>query len=198
MTIGFSFMHTHHRILRWVSALVALTIPALAAPFAVFPQAVQLPSPNGQFIVRNVERQAPLSQLDGSFHSLVLEDKTTGSTRKICDYVGVAAVVWVQNDYLIVNQYLNKRTSRAVIFPVDNTYPSTVIDPSSLIQLVPVPLRPQLRENDHIFVEGSRVDGNLLTLHIWGYGKHDADGFSWRCEYSLPEGVISCKETPRP
>jgi hypothetical protein len=63
--------------------------------------------------------------------------------------------------------------------------------------MVPINLRPQLRENDHVFVEASHVDGEKLTLRVWGYGKHDANGFRWHCEYVLIEGTISCDETPR-
>ena len=169
-------------------------MPALAAPFVVFPQAGQVASPNGRFVVRSAERTAPLSEIVGSFHSLVLEDRTTGSTRILCDYVGLAAVAWAQNDFVIMNQYLSKRTSRAVIFAVNPPGQPLVLDQPSFINLVPVTLRPQLRENDHVFVEASRIEGSILSLRVWGYGKHDAEGFRWRCEYNLLKGEISCEQ----
>ena len=186
------------RALLWVAAVLAFEIAAHAKPFVVFPKAGQLPSPDGRFVVRNTDREAPLSEYVGNFHSLFLEETTSGRTRKLCDYVGVAAVAWAKNDFLIVTEYLSKRTSRALIFAADNSRDPVVIDQPLLTNLVPVNLRPQLRENDHVFVEASRVEGETLTLRVWGYGKHDANGFRWRCEYSLLEGAISCEEPTRP
>lgn len=61
-----------------------------------------------------------------------------------------------------------------------------------LISLVPVNLRPHPRENDHVFVEASQVEGEALTLRVWGYGNYDVAGFRWRCQYGLLEGAISC------
>lgn len=69
-----------------------------------------------------------------------------------------------------------------------------MLDKATLIQLVPAELRPALRENDHVFVEGSRVEQDILHLTVWGYGQRDANGFRYRCEYSLREGSISCLE----
>ena len=182
------------RAVLWAAAVVAFGIAAHAAPFVVFPKAGRLPSPDGRFAVRNSEREAPLTEFSGAFHSLFLEETASGRTRKLCDYVGVAAVGWAQNDSIIVTQYLSKRTSRALIFAADASREPVVIDQPLLVNLVPVSLRPQLRENDHVFVEASGVEGEMLTLRVWGYGKHDANGFRWRCVYRLVEGGITCDE----
>ena len=164
-----------------------------AAPFVVFPKAGQLPSPDGRFILRNADRKAPLSEYVGTFHSLILEEMGSGRSRELCDYVGVAAVAWAKNDFIIVTQYVSKRTSRALVFVADNSRDPVVIDKASLTVLVPINLRPQLRENDRVFVEGSQVEGKTLTLRVWGYGQHDPNGFRWRCEYNLLENTISCE-----
>ena len=187
-----------YRALLCVAAVLAFEIVAHAAPFVVFPKAGQLPSPDGRFVVRNTDREAPFSEYVGTFHFLFLEDTASGRSRKLCDYVGVAAVAWAGNDMIIVTQYVSKHTSRALVFVAADSRDPVVIDKSLLTHLVPVDLRPQLRENDHVFVEASRVKGETLTLRVWGYGKHDAKGFSWRCEYGLLEGGISCEEANRP
>jgi hypothetical protein len=181
-----------------VAAVLAFGIGARAAPFVVFPKGGQLPSPDGRFVVRNADREASLSDYVGTFHSLFLEETASGRYRKLCDYVGVAAVAWAKNDFLIVTQYVSKRTSRALVFVADDGRDPIVIDKPFLTNLVPVDLRPELRENEHVFVEASQVEGEMLTLRVWGYGKHDATGFRWRCEYNLLEGRISCAETTRP
>lgn len=183
-----------HRALLCVAAVLAFKIVAHAAPFVVFPKAGQLSSEDGRFVVRNSDRVASPSDYVGTFHSLFLEDTASGHTRKLCDYVGVAAVAWAKNNFLIVTEYVSKRTSRALIFAADNSRDPVVIDQPLLTRLVPVDLRPQLRENDHVFVEASRIDGETLTLRVWGYGKHDANGFRWHCQYSFLEGAISCEE----
>jgi hypothetical protein len=187
-----------YRALLWLAAVIACQIVARAAPFVVFPNAAQLPSPDGRFVVRNADRTAPLSQYVGTFHSLFLEETASGRTRKLCDYVGVAAVAWAKNDFIIVTQYVSKHTSRALVFVSADARDPVVIDQPLLTNLVPVNLRPQLRENDHVFVEAWRVEGDTLTLRVWGYGKHDVKGFRWHCEYSLLEGRISCDEPTVP
>jgi len=186
-----------HRTWLCVAALIAFNLGAQAAPFVVFPKAGELASQDGRYVVRNIDPGAHPSEYLGTFHSLFLEEMATGRTRKLCDYVGVAAVTWTKNDLLIMTEYLSKHTSRALIFAADNSRDTVVIDQPLLTTLVPVNLRPQLRENDHVFVEPMQVDGETLSLRVWGYGKHDANGFRWLCKYSLVDGVISCEETSR-
>jgi hypothetical protein len=181
-----------------VTALFAFNIAAHAAPFVVFPKAGQLPSPDGRFVVRNTDRDAPLSEFVGTFHSLFLEETSSGRYRKLCDYVGVAAVAWAKNDFIVVTQYLSKRTSRALVFVADSAGDPIVIDKPMLTHMVPIDLRPQLRENDHVFVEASQVEAEMLTLRVWGYGKHDLKGFSWRCQYNLAQGSVACEQMNRP
>jgi hypothetical protein len=67
-----------------------------------------------------------------------------------------------------------------------------LLDTATLIQMVPVELRPTLRENDHAFVEASRVEGDIFYFQVWGYGQHDRNGFHWNCEYGLEDGKVSC------
>jgi len=101
-----------------------------------------------------------------------------------------------KDDFLIVTEYVNERTSRALIFAADDSRDTVVIDQPLLTHLVPVNLRPQLRENDHVFVEASQAQGDTLTLRVWGYGKHHVHGFRWRCDYNLLTGAISCQQHP--
>lgn len=185
-----------HRTPLCVASVIALNILAQAVPYVLFPKAGQLPSQDGRFVVRNVDPVAPASEYVGTFHSLVLEDTTSGRTRKLCDYVGVAALAWTKNNVLIMTEYLSKHTSRVRIFPADDSRDPVVIDQSLLTRVAPVDLRPQIRENDHVFVEASQIDGDTLMIGVWGYGKHDPNGFRWRCQYSLFEGAISCQESP--
>lgn len=186
-----------YRALLCVAVVFACQIVAHASPFVVFPKAGQLVSPNGRFVVRNTDREAPFSEFAGTFHFLFLEDTASGRSRKLCDYFGIVAVAWAENDLIIVTQY-SKRTSRALVFAADSSIDPVVIDKPLLTHIAPNNLRSQLQGNDHVFVEASRVEGETLTLRVWGYGQRDANGFSWRCEYKLLEGGIACEETKRP
>jgi len=179
-----------------VVVIAALCGEALAAPFVVFPKATELLSPNGRFVVRNVDRQSPASDFVGTFHALWLTEVATGRSLKLCDYVGLAAVAWSGNDFLIVTQYVGKRTSRAAVFSVSHPEDPVLLDKSMLIRLVPLELRATLRENDHVFVEASRLEQDTLHLRVWGYGQHDANGFRWHCQYAFREGTVSCAEDP--
>jgi hypothetical protein len=185
-----------HRIGLCAAAVIAYSILAQALPYALFPKAGQLPSLDGRFVVRNVDPVANASEYVGTFHSLFLEDTASRRTRKLCDYVGVAAVAWTKNNLLIMTEYLGKHTSRVRIFPADESSDLAVIDQSLLSRVGPVDLRPQVRENDHVFVEASQVEGETLAIGVWGYGKHDPNGFRWRCQYSLLETTISCEASP--
>jgi len=171
-----------------------LSLSAFAAPFVLFPKAGQSLSPDGRFLVSNADREGPPQAFVGTFHTLWLTETGSGRSRKLCDYVGVAAVAWAGSDFLIVTQYLNKRTSRALVFAVAGAEPAAVLDAPTLIRMVPPELRSTLRENDHVFVEASRLEGETLHLRVWGYGRHDANGFHWSCEYGLREGGVACRE----
>jgi hypothetical protein len=181
-----------------IAGLVALltigSVATHASPFVVFPKATELVSPDARFSVRSVDAAGAASDFVGTFHSLWLFELATGRSRKLCDYLGVASAAWSSNDYLIVTQYVGKRTSRTLVFSAVNAQEPVMLDKTALIQLVTTELRPALRENDHVFVEGSRVEQDSLHLSVWGYGPHDPNGFRLRCEYSLREGAISCIE----
>jgi len=174
-----------------------MAVPAVAVgPFVVFPQAGELISPNRQFTIRNVDAADAGSEFVGTFHSLWLTDLSTNRSRKLCDYVGVAAVAWSRSDQILVTQYLSKKTSRVLVFPVAATQEPLVLDQPVVTQLLPVELRDTLRQNDHIFIEASRVDDTVLYLTIWGYGQHNRNGFHWPCQYVLREGSLTCKTQP--
>jgi hypothetical protein len=186
-----------HRTGLCVVSLIAFSIVSQALPYSLFPKAGPLPSQDERFVVRNVDPVAAASEYVGTFHSLFLEDTASGRKRKLCDYVGVAALAWTKNNVLIMTEYLSKHTSRVRIFSADEAGGPVVIDPSLLTQVAPIDLRPEIRENDHVFVEASQVEGETLAIGVWGYGKHDPNGFRFRCLYSLRAGEISCGELPK-
>jgi hypothetical protein len=191
----------HSRRFRIASAalglLVALVIPSHASPFAVFPKAGELVSPGGRFVVRDAAREASSSEFVGLFHSLWLTDRANGKSRKLCDYSNVAAVAWSGDNVILVTHYVSKKSSRTLVFFADSQL-ALLLDQPRLIQLVPVPLRDTLRENDHVFIEASNMEKEKLSLRVWGYGRHDTKGFRWRCEYELKEGNILCSEDHKP
>ncbi len=158
---------------------------AVASPFVVFPKAGQLTSADGRFVVRNVDPEGAPGAFVGTFHSLWLTEVATGRSRKLCDYLGVAAVGWSSKDFLIVTQYVGKKNSRALVYSANGGEEPVMLDQPALIGMVPVEMRETLRGNDHVFVEGLSVEGETLRLRVWGYGLHDPNGFRWNCEYSL-------------
>ena len=192
-------MRETQRILQLAVVLATMAIPAMAVgPFVVFPQAGELISPDRQFTVRNVDAADPGSEFVGTFHSLWLTNLTTNQSRKLCDYVGVAAVAWSGSDEILVTQYLSKKTSRVPVLPVAANHEPLVVDQPAVTQILPVELRDTLRQNDHVFIEASRFDNAVLYLTIWGYGQHDRNGFHWSCQYNLREGSLTCKTQPAP
>jgi len=173
--------------------LAVLGRQAFAAPFVLFPKAGRLVSPNGQFEVRDADRPGAATDFVGAFHSLWLIDVSTGRSRKLCDYLGVAAVAWSGNEFLVVTQYVGKKTSRALVFSTTGPVEPVMLDESTLVQLVPVELRPTLRENDHVFLEAVGLESETFRFRVWGYGQHDRNGFRWNCQYSLGGGGVACE-----
>ena len=147
-----------------------LITQAVAAPFVLFPKAKELASPDGRFVVRNAERKSAPNEFVGTSLSLWLVEKATGRARKLCDYIGVAAVAWSNSDFLVVTEYVGRRTSRALVFSAEDAIDPVVLDKRTLLQLIPVGLRATLRENDHVFVEASRVAEQTLHLRVWDTG----------------------------
>jgi hypothetical protein len=171
---------------------ICLALHVHAAPFSMFPKAGRLLSPDGRFEVRDVAPESSAGELVGASHSLWLTELPTGHSQKLCDYLGLAAVAWTSNDFLVVTQYVGKKTSRALVFRATSPEEPVLLDASGLIQMVGVEMRPSLRENDHVFVEASRVEGGIFIFRVWGYGRHDPNGFRSNCRYSLTEGRVSC------
>ena len=172
--------------------LVGLAASVYAAAFAIFPKAGRVVSPDGRFELRDVAPESPAGELVGPPHSLWLTELSTGHSRKLCDYLGLAAVAWSTNGFLVITQYVGKKTSRALVFGVGASADPVLLDASGLIQMVGVEMRPTLRENDHVFVEAARLEADTFYFRVWGYGKHDPNGFRWNCRYSLSEGSVSC------
>jgi len=139
-----------------------------AGPFVLFPQTRELISPDGRSIVRNSDTEHPAQEFVGTFHTLWLTDTVTGRTRKICDYVGLAAAAWSGNDHVLVTQYLSKKSSRALVFPAHFDQDPIVLDVTLLSRTAPDALRESLEKNDHAFVEASRFENNVLSVRVWG------------------------------
>jgi SAM-dependent methyltransferase len=172
--------------------LFVLSLQSLAASLVLFPKAGRLLSPDGRFEVRDAERPGAAGDFVGSFHSLWIVDQSDGSSRKLCDYMGVAAVEWAGNDFLLVTEYVGKKTSRAFVFPTVASHDSLVIDMPSLEKAVQPELRETLRGNDHVFVEASSLEKGTFYFRTWGYGQHDKGGFRWNCQYTFVDEKLSC------
>jgi hypothetical protein len=172
--------------------LVVLGTPAWADPFVEFPKAGELISPDGRFLVRSAEISRPAGDFVGAFRSLWLVEAGSGRARKLCDYWGTTMVGWSGNGFLIVTQYMSKKTSRTLLFSVEDAEQAVVLDTPRLIQLLPSELRETLRDNDHVFIEGSRMEQMSLSFRVWGYGHRDTNGFRWQCKYGVREGSLFC------
>ena len=177
---------------------LACPIPSRAASFSMFPNAGRLISPDGRFEVRDVEQAGAPGGLVGSSRSLWVIEIATGRSRKLCDYLGLAAVAWSKHNAILITQYVGKKTSRALIFPDVVKGDAVMLDSGELIRLLSMEWRPTLRENDHIFVEAVSLEGADFHFRVWGYGKLDPNGFRWNCKYSLMDNRASCESAPQP
>ena len=172
--------------------LLTLTLPALATSFVLFPKAGRLVSPDGRFEIRDADRPGAASDFVGAFHSLWVIDLANWRSRKVCDYMGSAAVGWSGSEYLLVTEYVGKKTSRALVFPMGATGDPLLIDTAVLERALASEFREVLRNSDHVFVEASSLEKGVFYFRTWGYGSYDKSGFRWKCEYAVVEEKLTC------
>jgi hypothetical protein len=103
------------------------------------------------------------------------------------------AVAWSGSDFIIVTDYVNKKTSRVLVFPMNANREVLVVDKVQMSSLIPEAQSIHLQQNDHVFVEVSSVEGSALNLRVWGYGWRDSTGFRLLCRYDLAGGTVACK-----
>jgi hypothetical protein len=126
--------------LYYVAAILSLAMVfprASAEQFTLFPERKELHSPDGRFVIRSVDHSAAANEFSGVFRTLVLEEVATGKVRKLYDYVGRVAVAWSDNDFIIVTDYVNKKTSRAMVFPADPARDVLALDKVQMSSLIP-------------------------------------------------------------
>jgi len=99
---------------------ILLVAPAGAQRFSTFPDRSELRSPDGRFLIRSVDHAASPSDFSGLFRSLVVEEPRSGRSWALYNYVGRVAVAWSGNRFIIVTDYVSKRTSRALVFAIDS------------------------------------------------------------------------------
>jgi hypothetical protein len=185
------------RVLVCVLITVVSELAVLGQQFATFPESRELPSPDGRYLIRNLDANPAPQQFSGVFHSLFLEQRATGRSRKLCDYVRRVAVAWSGGNRIIVTDYTNQKNSRALVFAADDSFEPVVIDKRNLEAMLPAGQRGYLSGNDHVFVEASSLEGDALVFRVWGYGARNANGFRLICQYDLAQSTISCGEGNR-
>jgi len=162
--------------------------------FAVYPAKEPWASPDGRFLIRSEDRPSAPSELSGQFHSLFVEDRATGESRKLCDYLRRVTVAWAANHFILVTDYFTGRDARVLVFAADQGIAPIKIDRGTLYALLPESQGVHLVENDHVYVAAWQLNGDTLALQVWGHGRRDANGFRWSCSYSLVQGTASCRD----
>lgn len=179
----------------WFSIVVCgwLTLVASAENFATFPEQKEFASPDKRYVLRSIDPPRGPSDFSGAFHSLVLEDRLTGQSRRLYDYLSKVAVAW-SGERILVTDYVSRRSARALVLSADPRSDAYIVDRIDLAGRIPGTQAACLRGNDHVFVEAVRMEGRTLTLRVWGYGAHDRNGFRIQCDLNLDQGAASCRQ----
>ena len=184
------------RFLRLCSIVLLFASTALpfawAETFATFPNQKELPSADQRYVLRSVDPVKNATDFTGTFHSLVLDDRTTGQARRLFNYVHKIAVAW-SGQRIVATDYFGGKGSRALVFSVDPKADGYLVDRDDLAGRVPA-IEPYLRHNDHVFIEAVRVEGSMFVMRVWGYGAHDRMGFRFHCALNLDRGTALCEE----
>src|SRR4029077_17302382 len=100
-----------------------LVARAGAQQFTTFRDRPELRSPDGRFLIRSVDHAASASDFSGLFRSLVLEETRSGRSWALYNYVtclGGGGAPGSGNLFIIVTDYVSKRTSRPLVFAIDS------------------------------------------------------------------------------
>jgi len=171
---------------RSVAALI-LVIASQAAGQTRFPGVLQeLGSPNGDYTLVNTDSERE------PHHSLILRNNKTGAARRLLDYGRSVTVLWSPAGRRIaVTDNFASNESRILILTADGRAPDLSLQDVVGKGLAPPELLRALRENDHVYFEALRWDGEgSLRFRVRGYGASDGSEFSHRYVYSLAAGRI--------
>lgn len=157
--------------------------------FAAFPgNLILLPSPDGNFLIRNIDGPGPLN------HQLILEEKKTGVKRQVYDYQRSVAVMWAPDSrHFAVNDYESSNIGEAYIFGVRDS--DAKIDLKSALDKLEIYHRV---EWDHGYVGVAKwLDGRRAVIHFWGHGGDLGRTFCQCYVYSLNGSATPCPKQPR-
>jgi hypothetical protein len=130
--------------------VAGFTVSSSAGPFVLFPKAVELRSPDGRFVVRNVEREGPATEFVGVCQSLWLVEVaanlpansvTIWAWRRL---PGRTTISWS------LQSTLPRATSRALVFPVSGTCEVVVFDKPTLLCVLPAETRGTMEERPRV------------------------------------------------
>jgi hypothetical protein len=150
-------------------------------------------SPDGKFLVRDFKDTADSSGFVRNQRSLVLEERASGQSWKLCDHMGQISVAWASENLLVVNDFFTARGARTLVFQADGKATHVLINANTLATLIPDEIATHLTANDHVFVQAYKLDGKLLGLRAWGFGALDPKGFKLVCDYNLDSGTAVCR-----
>ena len=145
----------------------------------------ELASPDGRWILQNVDRDTE------PHHSILLKDKTTGKTRKICDYERHASIIWSPDSRnFALNDYAGSDFATASIISVDEA--------ASIIKLQDEIRKTRgTREGEHEYYGVVRwLDERRVMVHDWGHGEPAPRDFCMCYVYTLDGSVRRCARQP--
>ncbi len=182
----------------WAMLMVTITsvlVFAARERFVSFPgSGADLLSPDGRYIIRNENRDSSPRAFTGAFHTLFLDETARKSRRKLCDYIRHVQVAWTaDSSRILVNDYYTSNSSRALVFSVEQSAESTIIDKNWLITALPAPQAERLRNNKHVYIQASGMNGDRLLFNVRGYGEGDPAGFRLNCEYAAVTHHAGCE-----
>jgi len=147
----------------------------------------ELTSPDGRWVLQDVHRD------QGPNHSIFLKDRTSGKTRKICDYERGVGLVWSPDSRrFALNDYGGSDYTETNIFSIDDAV--SKIDVQKEIQ---DKSDVKLGGDHEYFGVAYWVDKRRVVVHHWGYGNGDPV----YCEcyvYTLNGSVRRCAQQPNP
>jgi hypothetical protein len=170
-----------------VLSLVRLA-PAQAQRLATkpisFPEHSQAVSPNGRYLITNVESDSE------PHHTVFLNDRRLKTRRKLFNYGRGIEILWNRDSKsFVLNDYAGSDYSECRIFSVDEKVQSINVW-DQVLKDATTKERRSLLENHHVYIAAKEwISSKTLKVRVWGYGEVHDDGFTRYYLYEIGSGI---------
>jgi len=155
---------------------------ALAQHPIAFPERSSATSPDGRYVLVNVDRDSEPFE-----HTIFLEDRKHKTRREIYRYERGVQVLWNPDGrQFALSDFAGSDYATCNIMSVNQEIKAIPVL-ENLLKMVSTKEKERIQRNDHLYIAGVRwIDGKRLLVKIWGHDSDTRTGFERYYRYKVP------------